>query len=136
MLHVFNGFKWKLLAPRCIASKLFSSPEIRCTGICLKLISFLNRSRIRHPLASGSFTSSVTAIGLIFISEIKYFSKISCDHYFQIHFMRFFHHDLCKPNIIFNNQHYLIITYNIVPVITHFINDLIQYIQVFCFSLP
>ncbi len=44
--------------------------------MCLKFISFLNRSRIRHPLASGSFTSSVTAMGLYLLTRSKTLAKL------------------------------------------------------------
>ena len=117
-----------------MASNLFSSPEIRCTGICRKLISFLNRSSILHPLASGSFTSSVTAIGLYLFTRSNTSPKAGSHHNLQVHFMRFFDHDLAKTDIIFYHQHHLIAWYDIVPVITDFIDDLVQRFQVFRFS--
>src|SRR6476620_4002364 len=67
---------------------------------------------------------------IIFISEIKYLTEIGCDHSFQIHLMRFFQHDLAEINIVFNDQYYLISAQNIIAVIAHIVNDLIQYIEV------
>src|SRR4029079_15149330 len=42
---------------------------------------------------------------IVFIYHIKYISKTTRYHYFQIHFMSSFYHDLSKAYIIFDHQY-------------------------------
>src|SRR5690242_17251572 len=64
--------------------------------------------------------------GNVFVCELKYFTEISCDQNFQMFFMRFLHHDLCKTDIIFYKKNHLIAIQNIVSVIANFVDDLIK----------
>src|SRR5947209_5542005 len=68
----------------------------------------------------------------VLISKIEDFTKVCSNYHLQIHFMRFIYHDLGKPQIIFNYQHNLVGSVDIITVVTGFINDLVYSFQVSC----
>src|SRR5215213_534425 len=66
--------------------------------------------------------------GVILVDQVEDITKIGSHHDPQIHFMCFLDHDLSKPHIIFHHEHYLVAGNDIIAVISHFVDDLIQHI--------
>src|SRR5882724_2105342 len=88
--------------------------------------------KIQYPPATGirQFYIEGYCNGVILIYQVKHISEMGRDNGLQTYIMRFFYHYFSKPNIIFNNQDHLVPGYQNVPVVAHFINDLIQCVQV------
>ena len=82
------------------------------------------------PAGIGQFYIQGDGDGIVFVSEIEYFTEVGCYNRLELFIMSLIQHDLGKIDIVFDDQHYFVCGKNIIPVISNFINDLTKHIQV------